>query len=68
MMYGYMPSTHAYRLLPLTRATMDEASTLTPITGIRDMVKQFLMLSKEKMIAKSTRTAPLFQHGNLIYL
>jgi hypothetical protein len=41
---------------------------LTLIANIPDVVNQLLRLSKERMAARSTRTAPIFQPGDLFYL
>jgi hypothetical protein len=60
VMYGFRPSTPAYRLLPLTGATAEAANRLTMITDIRDVDHQLIKLSKERMEARSTRNAPLF--------
>ena len=67
-MYGFQPSTHAHRLLPLSGATAEEGDRLTMITDIRDVVHQLIKLSKERMIARSTRAAPLFQPDDCVYL
>jgi hypothetical protein len=69
VMYGYQPSTSADRLLPMAGATADATDRLTLIADIiRDVVNQLLKLSKERMAARSTRTAPIFQPGDLVYL
>ena len=67
-MYGYQPSTPTDRLLPLTGATVDAADRLTNIVDIRDVVKQLLILSKERMTAKTTRSPPNFNVGDLVCL
>jgi hypothetical protein len=41
---------------------------LTPISNILDAVKQLFQSSKERMSIRSTRTNPLFQPGDLVYL
>ena len=68
VMYGYQPSTPADRLLPMAGATADAAHILTLIANIRYVVNQLLKLSKERMAARSTRTAPIFQPGHIVYL
>ena len=68
VMYGFQPSTPADRLLPLTGATADAADRLTNIVEIRDVVKQLLILSKERMAARTTRSPPNFSVGDLVYL
>jgi hypothetical protein len=68
VMYGFQPSTPENRLLPLTGATAEEADRLTMITDIRDVVHQLIKLSKERMGARSTRTAPEFLPDDYAYL
>jgi hypothetical protein len=68
VMYGYQPSTPADRLLSMVGATTDAADRLTLIADIRDVVNQLLRLSKERMATRSTRTTPIFQPGDLVYL
>ena len=68
VMYGSQPSTHADRLIPLTGATAEVADRLTMIRDIRDVVHRLIKLSKERMVARSTRTAPLFQPDDYVYL
>jgi len=68
VMYGYQPSTPVDRLLSLIGATANAIDRLTLIAGIRDVVNHLLELSKERMVAKSTRNVPSFQPGFLIYL
>jgi hypothetical protein len=68
VMYGLQPYTLADRLLPLAGATANATERLTNIVEIRDVVKQLLILSKERMAARSTRSPPHFQIGDLVYL
>ena len=68
VMYGYHPSTPADRLLRLAGATANVDDRLTLIIDIRGVVNQILKLSKESMALRSTRTAPIFQPGDLVYL
>jgi hypothetical protein len=68
VIYGYPPSTPADRLLPMDGATADADDRLTLIANIRDVVNQPLELSKERMATRSTRTAPIFQPGDLVHL
>ena len=67
-MYGFQPSTPAERLLPLAGATAEAADRLTTIRDIRDVVYQLIKLSKERIAARSTRTAPLFHPDDYVYL
>jgi hypothetical protein len=68
VLYGFQPYTPADRLLPLNGATTEAVDRLTMITDIRDVVHQLIKFLKERMTAKSTRTAPLFQPGDYVYL
>jgi hypothetical protein len=68
VMYGYQPSTPADRPLPMVDATADATDRLALIADIRDVVNQLLKLSKERRATKSTRTAPIFQLGDLVHL
>ncbi len=67
-MYGYQPSTPVDRLLPMDGAKAHAADRLPLIVDIRDVVNQLLKLSKERMAVRSTRAAPIFQPGDLVYL
>jgi len=68
IMYGFQPSTHANRLLPLIGATTEAADMLTMISDIRDVAHQIIKFSKEQMAARSTRTTPLFQPDEYVHL
>ncbi len=68
VMYGFQPSTHADRLLPLSGATAEAAVRFTMIADIKDVVYELIKLSKERMAAKSTMFAPIFQPGDYFYL
>jgi hypothetical protein len=68
VMYGFQPSTHVDRLLPLIDATAEAVDRLTMIKDIRDVVHQLIKLLKERMVARTTRTALLFQPGDYVYL
>ncbi len=67
-MYGFQPSTPANRPLPLTSATVEAAEKSAMIANIRDVVYELVKLSKERMAARSTRTATLFQPRDHVYL
>ena len=68
VMYGFHPFSHADRILPFIGATAEAADRLTMIMDIGDVVHQLINLSKERMAARSTRYAPLFQPGDYVYL
>ncbi len=60
VLYGFQPSTPVDRLLPLSSATAEAADRLTMISEIRDVVYELIKLSKQRMAARSTRSAPFF--------
>ena len=64
-MYEYQPSTPIEWLFRLAGTATNAAEKCTLIANIRDVVNTLLKLSKERMAAKSTTTAPLFQTGDL---
>ena len=68
VMYAYQPSILADRLFQLAGGATDAANRLTLIADIRYVVNQILKLSKERIATRSTRTAPIFQPGDLVYL
>ena len=68
VMYGYQSYTPAGRLLPLISATAYAIVRLSLFADIRDVVNQILKLSKERIAVRSTRIAPSFQPGDLVYL
>ena len=67
VMYVFQPSKHANRLLPLTGATAKATYRFTMTTDTRD-VHQLIKLPKERMATRSTRTIPLFQPDDYVYL
>jgi hypothetical protein len=68
VMHGFQPSTPADRLFPLSGTTMDAADRLTNNLVIRNVFKQTLILSKERMTTRSTRSPPTFRGEDLVYL
>ena len=64
VMYGFQSSTSADRLLPLIGAIAEAVGRLIMMRDITDVVHQLIELSKERMAARSTRTAPLFHPDN----
>ena len=52
----------------MSGATAEAADRLTMISEIRDVVYELIKLSKQRMAARSTRSAPLFQEGDYVYL
>jgi len=54
--------------LSMVGATEYAVDRLALIIDIRDVVNQLLKLSKERMAARSIRTSPFFQPGDLVYL
>jgi hypothetical protein len=68
VMYGFQPCIPADHLLPLSGNTAEAADKLTMIADIKDVVYELIKLSKERMAARSTRSAPLFQPREYVYL
>ena len=66
--YGFQPATPADRLLPLTGAPASVADRLTDLVSVREVVRELLILSKQRMAARSSRPAPVFCPGDLVYL
>ena len=66
--YGFHPSTHADRLVPLTGAPAPVADRLTEMASVRDVVRELLTLSKQRMVARSTRPTPIFAVGDSLFL
>ena len=58
--YGFQPSTPTDRLLPLTGAPAPFADRLTELANVREVVRELLTLSKQRMAARSCRPAPTF--------
>ncbi len=66
--YGFQPATPADRLLPLTGAPASAANRLTDLASTRDVVRELLTLSKQRMAARSSRLAPIFVVGDFVFL
>ena len=60
MSYGFQLATHNDRLLPLTRAPARVAERLTKLASVRDFVRELLKLSKQRIVARSSRPSPIF--------
>ena len=58
--YGFQPATHDDRLLPLTRAPTPVVNRLNDLASIRDVVGELLTLSKQRIAARSSRSASIF--------
>jgi hypothetical protein len=65
--YGFQPATHADRLLPLIGAPPLVADRLTEMANVREVVRELLMLSKQRMGARSSRSAPTFVLGDFVF-
>jgi len=68
VMLGFQLSTPVDRLSPLAGATADAAEWMINIKEITDLVKHLLILSKERISAKSTPSTPKFHVGDLVYI
>ncbi len=68
--YGFQPATLVDRLLPLllTRAPAHDAERLTKLANIRDVVHELLTLSKQGMVARSSRQEHIFVVGDFVFL
>jgi hypothetical protein len=66
--YGFQPSTPADRLLPLTGAPAPVADRLTELANVREVVRELLTLSKQRMAARSSKPAPIFVVGDFVFL
>ena len=58
--YGFQPATPADRLLPRTGAPTSAADRLTDLASTRDVVRELLTLSKQRISDRSSRPAPIF--------
>ena len=58
----------ADRLLPLTGAPALVADRLTELASVRDGVRDLLTLSKQRMVTRSSRPAPIFAVGDFVFL
>ncbi len=69
MTYGFQPAaTHADRLLPLTSAPAPATNRITESANVREVVRELLTHSKQRMAARSSRPAPTFVVGDFVFL
>ena len=66
--YGFQPTTFANRLLPLAGAPAPIVERLTELASVRDVVRELLTLSKQRMATRSFRPAPIFAVGDFVFL
>jgi len=66
--YGFQPATPVDRLLPLTGALASATDRLTGLASTRDVVRELLTPSKQRMTAHSSRPAPTFVVGDFVFL
>jgi hypothetical protein len=66
--YGFQSATHVDRLLPLTGAPALVVERLSELTNVREVVRELLTLSKQRMAARSSRPAPTFVVGDFVFL
>ena len=66
--YGFQPATPADGLLPLTGAPVPVADRLTKLANVREVVREILTLSKQRMAARSSRPARTFVVGDFAIL
>jgi hypothetical protein len=62
--YGFQPATPADRLLPLSGAPAPVADRLTELANVREVIRELLTLSKQRMVARSSKSAPTFVVGD----
>ena len=56
------------RLLPLTGAPVSAVDRLTYLKDTQELIKELLVLSKQRMAARRNRDPPVFQPNDLVYL
>ena len=66
--YGVQPATHDDKLLLLTRAPASIADRLTDLACVKDVVRELLTLSKQRMDACSSRPVPIFAVRGFVFL
>ena len=66
--YGFQHATPTDRLLPLIGAPASAAGRLTDLVSTRDVVRELLTLSKQRMVARSPRPATTFVVGDFVFL
>jgi hypothetical protein len=66
--YGFQPAPSVDRFLPLIGAPALVADRLTELANIREVVRELLTLSKQRMAARSSRPAPTFVVGDFVFL
>ena len=58
----------ADRLLPLNGAPTSVADRLIELTSTRDVVRELLTLSKQRIVVRSSRPTPIFVVGDFVFL
>jgi len=66
--YNFQLATLADRLLPLTGAPALVTKRLSELASVRDVVRELLTLSKQRIDARSSRLAPIFLVGDFVFL
>jgi len=66
--YGFQLATLADRLLQLTGAPALVADRLTKLANIREVIRELLMFSKQRMAARSFRPTPTFVVSDFVFL
>jgi len=65
---GFQLATLVDRLIPITRAPASIANRLIDLASIRDVVRELLTVSKQRMTARSSRSATIFFVGDFVFL
>ena len=66
--YGFQHATHADIMLPFTGALAPFFERLIELASVRDVVRELLTLSKQRMANRSSKPAPTFVVGDLAFL
>jgi len=66
--YGFLPAAHADRLLQLNGAPTFVVERLTVLASVRDVLRELLTLSKQRMDARSYKPTPTFVVGDFVFL
>jgi hypothetical protein len=66
--YGFQLASHVDRVLPLAGAPAPVVDRLTELANVREVAREILTRSKQRMTAHSSRPAPTFLVGDLVFL
>jgi len=66
--YGFQPTTLVDILFPVTCAPAPIDERLTELASVRDVARELLTLSKQRMATRSFKPAPTFGVGDYVFL